>query len=450
MVKRLFLFITLFVFIPSLVWATDYYVNGSTGNDSYNGLYETYQGGSDGPWLTLGHAASNVPDAANHTINVAAGTYEEELADSRSGSSPGYRHWLASGTVTIDDPSSSDYVAAVELNGDYIKFDGFKVTGPSASTAAGIRTGQDSDHNVITNCEVYNIEWTLLDIRGTNHTISSCDLHNAIEDYIYVFGSGHTFIGNYVHNYLTPSGNPHADVWQTWHSGSYGQIAAQDVTIERNHIFFGNDSTGALQGEDGNQESFHVFMWEDDASRHASGLTIRNNIFECLGGFNSHDGHADGLRCYNNLWRSDDDLTQSYTAAGLEIYNADDIEVKNNMFIDGVTGVTYSSCTNQVNATNLFWRGDSGSTSNSGYSSSGDVVNDNPDFVTYDNDTYNLTTAYKLQAGSPAIDAGTTVSSVTDDYEGESRTGTYEIGAFIYEDEEPTPILSGSIAGTIQ
>jgi len=34
-------------------WATDYYVDSNSGNDSWDGLYPTYQGGSNGPWKTL-------------------------------------------------------------------------------------------------------------------------------------------------------------------------------------------------------------------------------------------------------------------------------------------------------------------------------------------------------------------------------------------------------------
>ena len=37
-----------------------YYVSTVDGNDSYNGLYPTYQGGSDGPWLTISKVNSSM------------------------------------------------------------------------------------------------------------------------------------------------------------------------------------------------------------------------------------------------------------------------------------------------------------------------------------------------------------------------------------------------------
>ena len=46
----------------------DYYVSQFDGNDSYNGLYPTFQGGSDGPWLTWNKARGETYSAGD-TIN---------------------------------------------------------------------------------------------------------------------------------------------------------------------------------------------------------------------------------------------------------------------------------------------------------------------------------------------------------------------------------------------
>jgi len=37
--------------MASPLWATQYYVNGATGNDTYDGLSLTYISGTNGPWL---------------------------------------------------------------------------------------------------------------------------------------------------------------------------------------------------------------------------------------------------------------------------------------------------------------------------------------------------------------------------------------------------------------
>jgi hypothetical protein len=45
-------FVLSFLFLSVSAYATDYYVDATGGDDSYNGLYPTFQGGSDGPWKT--------------------------------------------------------------------------------------------------------------------------------------------------------------------------------------------------------------------------------------------------------------------------------------------------------------------------------------------------------------------------------------------------------------
>ncbi|MCX6273375.1 MAG: right-handed parallel beta-helix repeat-containing protein, partial [Bacteroidetes bacterium] len=61
--------------LPSAIHDT--YVNGSTGNDLWNGSYPTYQGGTVGPKATI-QAAINAA-GSGYVIHVAAGTYTEQL-----------------------------------------------------------------------------------------------------------------------------------------------------------------------------------------------------------------------------------------------------------------------------------------------------------------------------------------------------------------------------------
>jgi hypothetical protein len=56
--------------------ATNYYVNGATGSDSYNGTSQTFTSGTTGPWATITHAESTLAGTHAATcINVASGTY---------------------------------------------------------------------------------------------------------------------------------------------------------------------------------------------------------------------------------------------------------------------------------------------------------------------------------------------------------------------------------------
>jgi hypothetical protein len=56
-----------------------FFVNGSTGNDSWDGTSATFVSGTTGPWATLQHAASQVAiynlNSFNITINIANGSF---------------------------------------------------------------------------------------------------------------------------------------------------------------------------------------------------------------------------------------------------------------------------------------------------------------------------------------------------------------------------------------
>lgn len=74
--SRMVLFL-LMIGLMSAASATDYYVNGTTGNNSNNGLQATVGGPGVGPFLTIGHAITTA--SATDTIFVAAGDYAENL-----------------------------------------------------------------------------------------------------------------------------------------------------------------------------------------------------------------------------------------------------------------------------------------------------------------------------------------------------------------------------------
>jgi len=58
---------------PSLANGTTYYVNGTTGSDA------TGDGSQGDPWATIQHAVDDTGILAGDTINVAAGTYDEQI-----------------------------------------------------------------------------------------------------------------------------------------------------------------------------------------------------------------------------------------------------------------------------------------------------------------------------------------------------------------------------------
>ena len=135
------------LFLLPYVSATDYYVSQVDGNDSYNGLYPTYEGGSNGPWLTLAKSVSGV--SSGDTVYLRAGTWNEKLVIS-------YRSYT-NRTTWARYPS--DPVGSVILNGtnlernqwedgivfientDYVRIDGLKVI-HAYKTGIGAISGQ--------------------------------------------------------------------------------------------------------------------------------------------------------------------------------------------------------------------------------------------------------------------------------------------------------------------
>ncbi len=87
--------------------ASTLYVNNDTGNDDWDGTSATYQGGTIGPKATIQNASDEVdPDG---TVNVASGTYNENLQITRSLSLIGEDR-----DTTIIDGTSSDRVINVD------------------------------------------------------------------------------------------------------------------------------------------------------------------------------------------------------------------------------------------------------------------------------------------------------------------------------------------------
>jgi hypothetical protein len=80
-----FLFLLSAFIAPQLLAGTVYYV-ATNGNDTYNGLYPSYQSGSNGPFRTLNRASSAA--APGDIVQVRGGTYVQKV------------YWTKSGTAT--------------------------------------------------------------------------------------------------------------------------------------------------------------------------------------------------------------------------------------------------------------------------------------------------------------------------------------------------------------
>jgi Right handed beta helix region len=148
----------LFLGLPSTAFGAIYYVDDCTGcSDSNTGLSATYNGGTDGPFRTVQHAA-NVAGAGD-TVNLRQATYQETVSFPASGTSTSpiiFQNYQGE-PVTIDangltPQGPTGKQAALYIGGqDFITINGIRVTN---SAAHGIMFDSNSANDTVTNSVV--------------------------------------------------------------------------------------------------------------------------------------------------------------------------------------------------------------------------------------------------------------------------------------------------------
>lgn len=129
---------------------TDYYVADSDGSDAYNGLFASFQSGSDGPWKTVGYAVNQV--SAADTIHVRVGTYSESVnmnsANNGSNGSPITLQRYQSEVVTIDGGTEAAIAHSSATGFTYWTFKNMTLTGGTSTnkTIDIYNTSTDSDN----------------------------------------------------------------------------------------------------------------------------------------------------------------------------------------------------------------------------------------------------------------------------------------------------------------
>ena len=431
--------------------AATYYVS-TTGNDSNPGTHSQ-------PWRTIQKAANTL--AAGDTVTVNAGTYNERINVSGSGTSESSRiTFNASGTVNT---------YGFYVTGNYVTIEGFTATAQVCSwnqdaigiyvagnscviennyayysPRGGIKLDPASANCAVRNNRAHRNGMVGIEIHGTTHLIENNNIWGSIvrhtptggcpgndADGIRFWGSGHTIRGNYIHDislndpentgYTFPAG-PHIDCFQTWMGG--GQTAS-NIVFERNKC-------------ENNNLMMYAGMIEG-----SSYLTFKNNIFIGYAGLNVNPsmGANDHLifvnnDCIGNISILNCNIGSTCWPSGIALQDAPYSIVKNNIFYDfryEAYSITGSSATGLDAGYNLAYRTD-GKTP-TGTPRSHDLWGVDPEFV------YPSGQDYHLQSTSPCIDKGTAVSGVTNDYDGIPRFqgSAYDIGAYEYSSVDTTP-----------
>jgi parallel beta-helix repeat protein len=393
--------------------------NGNDAND----------GSSASPWLTLQHAADVV--RAGDTVDVRAGNYAGfDLWTDGTATSPITFH-AESGVVI--DRANQRTADGINLEGaDWIVIEGFKVTGVGR---AGIRSV--INHNVTirnNNCDS-NGRWGIFtgfsdDLLIENNIAS----RSGAEHGIYVSNSGDRPIirGNVIWGNYANGIHMNGDISQ----GGDGIISG--ALVERNTIYDNGVGGGSGINCDGVQNS--RFQNNLIYNTHASGISLyqidgggpsKNNVIvnntvivasDGRWALNIKDGST-GNTVYNNVFYSN----QSYRGAM-------------NVMADSLAGFTsdYNAVEDRCSTddgntvmTLAQWRTATGQDAHSVATTPTQL------FVNVGMNDYHLA------AGSPAIDAGTSLLAPAVDLEGNSRPrgNGFDIGAY----ESGVPSDNGSV-----
>jgi phosphoesterase family protein/centrosomal CEP192-like protein len=379
----------------------------SSGGGSSTDLYVSTMGSDSSgcgaitsPCATIAYASTKA--SAGMTVHVAAGTYAGSFSTSASGTFASYITYIAD-TADFSAPVNCAQVAADHgslsgcaqilssgsstwsNSGAFVTIEGFDVTGPPSSCCNGIYTSGNATKIIGNN--VHGVQMS----NGCSSTGGGA---------IVVDSTNAQVIGNYVHDngpYPTACGFYHGLYVGNSPNPSSGAYVA-------NNISFRNSGWG-LQ------------MWHS-----ATNETVVNNTFfdNATGGIVvGHGTDASGSNnntlvnnniVFNNI-SSDGGIVEEGVVGTSNSYT------DNLVFQNSPVNISLQSTTETVTGT----------------------VSANPAFV-------NFTGDYHLTSTSPAINAGTSATAPSTDFDGNARPGSdgkFDIGAY-----EFTGTVSGSVTLT--
>jgi len=423
--------------------ATHYYVdvNGSDSNPGTSSL----------PWRTIQKAANTM--VGGDTVHVRAGTFNERVQVTRSGSSGAPVTYLVDGAVTMkgftvranfvsirgftitNTPNHAQAGVGIYVEGSYCTIENNYVT---YATRGGIqiyaRPGEWSSRSncIVRNNRLYrNSQWGI-EFHGRNHLIEGNEIWRTIQhhpawtsppgwldaDGMRFFGSGHTVRANYTHDIRyadTENVNPHIDCFQTW---------ADDWHEGANNTVFERNLCRVLESQAPNENAWGFML------AGASYLTIRNNVFQTFGHVNAYAPGNHHLTVVGNTLTSSLSFPADRYPSGINLNNCPYSTIRNNVFYD-LNGppivLAGTSGTGLQRSDNLAYRTDGRTPS--GTPGPGDLWGVNPQFVNPGADNFHL------QPSSPAVDSGYNLGSLCQqDYDGVSRPQQtdFDMGALEY------------------
>lgn len=422
--------------------ATYYVAPSASGGNASNSCATAQTIGT--PKLTLGGSTGVVPCAsAGDTIIMRGGTYVENFRSgnqtTRSGTS-GNPITLKNqgGETPIIQPSSSFY--CVELASpiswwvvDGVNCDGRNLTGGSQSTGGYSLIGSNITVKNLFIRDVSNNNSTgtagSIGVLGNPTALLLQNIEVNRTNHVYADGHGMHCV------YMQPGSGITIENSKFHDCGGYGiqfnasggACCASGHVIRNNRVY--NNGLGSYDGHSGGGIVFNNTITNSQ---------IYNNLIYGLKSgpaINMYGSYNTNNVAYNNTIVGNASfcaVTGNTGSPGNAVNNI----IKNNLCKNNTSGITvYSSATGTVLDKNLLHGG--GTYTDSGASTTdGTLITGDPKLVNIG------TSDFHLLSGSAAIDVGVTLSGVTTtDFDGTTRSGAWEIGAFNFGTAvTPTPL----------
>jgi hypothetical protein len=456
-IKKMRLFVNLFtVFVLALSANHVAYAAASASADSLSdNTYYVSTSGNDSnpgtqaqPWRTIGKASSKI--AAGDTLYIRGGIYQEAITFTKSGTQSAPIKILAypDETPIIDGNNykipASTWGTILEISGNYVQISGLEVR--YSNWMGVILSGA---HDSASNLNVHHIRETGLLVSGDYGLVENCRVwQNANRNETnspYGNGGWATGLSAARHpNHVTLRGNV---VYNNWGEG-LSTFEANEIVMEDNIVYdnwsanvYISDATNVLfqrnlvymSPDSVIQKGLRsgIMMGDEVYNPPSGNITIINNL---IYGTNrnlywwqgSRGGGMKSVLIANNTFAN------ATKGAGIEIDKGphQNVRIENNIVqqdgtlpiadVESTTGLTFS--------TNLWSK-----TPPSKVSSATDVVG-NPQLAKTGQVGAGLLTAewFRLLSSSPAQNRAKTISEVSQDYFGKSRSIPADIGAIEY------------------
>lgn len=459
-------------FSPTLFHATTYYVSPN-GNDS-NACSTT-----SAACKTISGAIGKAK-AAGDIIQVAAGSYKENLTLNRAGAAGNpiiLRGHDGSGcpTTPVSDPNSPTGThpnsgvllsGSISVTASYVTVDCLHLLGEGISLNSGLTGGSILNNEIDGNGSATpgsgmgfnglgsvksasfstNFIFKANYIHGMSNGFwgmcSSCTISDneivglmgdepgSDHDYIDFWGVGSTIDHNYMHGTSCNSCNGydcHMDCIQAWNTTGDGTEVSKNNTFSRNICF--NHHEG-------------VIMQDNAGNGDISGWTVTNNVF-AYGPYDDGSGHmCKAGTAHPWCWIFEDGNLGSTTfsnntcisgAMGFRANSGNAVFTNNLAFTSWSPTNNYDTSSTTVTGSNNLYYAAGGTYSRGTFT--GDIINKNPAFVSTGSggDTQCIGCNFNILSTSPAIDAGVT-SGVTVDLKNTPRPQgkAYDVGAYEY------------------